>query len=641
MDNVFTNCFYGQVYPNLVPKICAMTSESNHRALPSVWRSLLSSCLLMTTVTGFAQYGVSPSQTGVFFDDLRGRAGAKNDQIAVRQGGEYDFSQGGYQNGGSTGSVMEDASRQINQSYNGMGNLIYSNRQAGDYTQYSGPYPASSTFFAPPYTSDPLLGGKRNLKVGPLNLGFGLTSLLEYNDNITRTGVDPVSDFIGSAYLNISANYPLTETTALSLSTAIGFDHYFDHPELAPYGGDMVLNVLPGSTIAIDGKIGPVYVVVYDRMSVRPAIQNYYAVNNRSIFGVFQNDAGLGASWAINSKLNLSLNYVHSDAIALEDADSIYDRTTDSVQASLAWSPTGTWTAGLEGSNTWLSYPEGYNNDGVLSNIGAFFAMPVGKSTSIRLSGGVQNFEFDAPPEFNRRVTDQDIANLNAQISATNARAAALQAKGAAMTAEESAELTRLTNDAARQQSQLTTLQTQKAEDDAEYASNTRDNSDLSDYYFNFTISNRLSSRISHALNFGHESSLNTTSNFISADYISYGMGIIAWSGSRLSLSGYYENAQDSGGTLAEEIEQWGFDAYFSHQLTSKLRFGLGYHYGVAQSSTPNRDYTQQAFNVDLNYTLSRKMNVGLGYRFFTTDADTEDFSFDQNRVVMSANYNF
>ena len=641
MDNVITNCFNRQVYPNLVPTFCAMTFESNYRALSLMGRSLLSSCLLMTSVTGFAQYGVSPSQTGVFFDDLRGRAGTKNDQIAVRQGGEYDFSQGGYQNGESTGSVMEDASRQINQSYNGMGNLIYSNRQAGDYTQYSGPYPASSTFFAPPYTSDPQLGGKRNLKIGPLNLGFGLTSLLEYNDNITRTGVDPVSDFIGSAYLNISANYPLTETTALSVSTAIGFDHYFDHPELAPYGGDMVLNVLPGSTIAIDGKIGPVYVVVYDRMSVRPAIQNYYAVNNRGIFGVFQNDAGLGASWAINSKLNLSLNYVHSNAMALEEADSIYDRITDSVQGSLAWSPTGTWTAGLEGGNTWLSYPEGYSNDGVLSNIGAFFAMPVGKSTSVRLSGGVQNFEFDSPPEFNRRVTDQDIANLNSAISATSARKAALEAKGAALTAEESAELNRLTRDAQTQQSQLSKLQTMKTEDDAEFASNTRDNSDLTDYYFNFTISNRLSSRISHALNFGHESSLNTTSNFISADYVSYGMGIIAWSGSRISLSGYYENAQDSGGTLAEEIEQWGLDAYFSHQLTSRLRVGVGYHYGVAESSTPNRDYTQQAFNVDLNYTLSRKMNVGLGYRFFTTDADTEDFSFDQNRVVMSANYNF
>ena len=59
--------------------------------------------------------------------------------------------------------------------------------------------------------------------------------------------------------------------------------------------------------------------VLYDRVSVRPAVQNNYTLDNRAIFGVFQTDVGLGANWAINSKLTLSLNYVHSDAMALED----------------------------------------------------------------------------------------------------------------------------------------------------------------------------------------------------------------------------------------------------------------------------------------------------------------------------------
>ena len=528
------------------------------------------------TATVRAQYGVSPSQTGMFFDDLRGRAGAKTEQVAARQmDASYQFSQSGGFEGGETGanSVFQDAAQQINQSYNGLGNVIYSHRLAGDYTQYSGPYPSSATFFAPAYTTDPYLGGKRNLKVGPVNLGFGLTAMTEYNDNINRSGIDPVSDVIGSAYLNISANYQVTETSALSLSSVIGFDHYFDHPELSPYGGDFVVNVLPGSTISFDGKIGPVYAVVYDRMSVRPAVQNDYALNSDSIFGIFQNDAGLGTNWAINSKLNLSVNYLHSDAIALQDVDKIYERTTDSISTSLAWTPTGTWSTGLEGGYTWLTYPEHYNNDGALVNAGAFFAMPLGKSTTIRLAGGMQDFQFDDP--------DTSVVNK------------------------------------------------------------TNDSSDLSDYYYNVTISNRINSRVSHALNFGHESALNTDTNFITADYVSYGVGIIAWSGSRLSLSGYYEDGNDSGGTFAEDIEQWGLDAYLSHQLTTNFRLGLGYHFGVADSSLIGRDYVQHAFNVDMNYAFSRKMSLTLGYRFFTTDADTDSLDFDQNRVILSANYNF
>lgn len=643
MDNVNTNCFYVRLPSPHLPNHCIMRFVSPLFTSLSPWRVLAIALIAFSCeYRAEAQYGVSPSQTGTFFDDLRGRAGNKSQQTAIRQGGEYDFNaQEGYQSG--TGSVFEDASRQLSQGYNGMGNVIYSTRQAGDYTQYSSPYPASSTYFAPPYTSDPQLGGKRNLKLGPVNLGFGLSTLWEYNDNITRSGTDPVSDLIGSAYLNISANYPITETTSLSLSSAIGFDHYFNHPELSPYGEDFVLNVLPGTTLALDGKIGPVYVVVYDRASVRPAIQNYNSLNDRGVFGVFQNDAGMGANWSINSSLNLSLNYVHSDAMAMEDKDKKFDRSTDSLQTSLAWSPTGVWTTGLEGGYTWLRYPEHYNNDGTMLNAGAFFAMPIGKSTSIRIAGGVQKFNFEPPPYFKGSLTDDDKRLTNAQdtLAALQAQKAQVEGDRTLTPEDKAAQLQRLDQQIANADGQVAAAQTNLAQRTTEYNSNNRDSSDLTDYYASVTISNRLSSRISQALNFGHESTLNITSNFITADYISYGLGIIAWSGSRLSISGYYENAKDSGGTLAQDIEQWGIDAYLSHQLTSRLRMGIGYHYGISDSNAVNRDYTQHAFNVDLNYALSRKLSVTVGYRFFTTNADDPAFEFDQNRVVMSANYNF
>lgn len=541
--------------------------------------------LCIVTSTAFSQYGVAPSQTGMFFDDLRNKAGDRNKKDQVQQGeGVYDYSdQGGFQ-GGQANNVMHDAASQIAQGYNSVGNLVYSARQAGDYTQYSGPYAASTTFFAPAYTSDPFLGGRRNLKVGPVNVGFGLTTLVEYNDNVTRSGATPVSDVIGSAYLNISANYQITEKSALSLSTAIGFDHYFEHPELSPYGNDFVVNVLPGSTISLDAMIGPVYVVVYDRMAVRPAAQNDFTLNNRSIFGVFQNDAGLGATWSVNAHTSLSMNYTHStsaslnsngtttDSLGIPIDDSRYDRTVDSLQGSLAWSPTGVWTTGIEGGTSLVNYASNFNNDGTTTNIGAFFSTPLGKSTSMRISGGFQDLSFDAPK---------------------------------------------------------TTIGT------------SGDSSSNSDYYYNVTFSNRLSSRVSQALNFGHESALNTISNYISADYVSYGVGIIAWSGSRLMLSGYYENAQDSGGLEAESVEQWGFDAYLSHQLTSRVRLGVGYHYGTSTSDMANRGYVQQAFNCDISYALSRKLFITAGYRFLTTNADASDLSFDQNRMIISANYNF
>ena len=553
----------------------------------------------------FGQYGIAPSQTGVFFDDLRARAAAKKNQSGVRDGqGEYNYNATeGYSGTSSVdgtsdaAALMQDATEQIGRPRAATGYSMYSQRQAGDLTQYNGPYPSSTTFFAPPYTSDAQLGGHRNLHLGGFNAGIGSSTLLEYDDNLNRAhkSSDKQADTIISEYLNISANYQLSETNSLSFSTAIGVDHYFDHPELAPGGKEYALNVLPGSSISLDGKIGPAYVVVYDRISVRPATPTNSALNSASVFGVFQNDAGLAVEYPISPELALSVNFLRSDAMALQSQDNIFDRSMDSVHASLAWNPKGIWTLGVEGGFNWVTYPNrneinnttfkgGLNNNGTTNTAGVFFITPLSRSTSIRVSAGEQGMNFDKTPG-----SQKDAGVV--------------------------------------------------------------DNPNLSSYYYNVTLSNRLTSRLSQALNLGHESALNTTSNYVSADYVSYGLGIIAWEGSRLSLSGYYEDARESGGINSntvltdgrekQNLKQYGLDAYLTHQVNSRFRIGLGYHYGIANSSIPNGDYTQQSVSFDVNFALSRRMAMSIGYRFFQTSADTDNLSFDQNRVIMAMNYNF
>jgi hypothetical protein len=660
----------------------------------------------------------------MFFEDLRARSAARSQMLEDERVGEgvYSYDEEGFLES-EDGSAVAEGARDIGLPLSSAGYTIYSKRSAGDFTHFASPYPSTSTFFAPTYTSDAFLGGKRNLKLGPVNLGFGLSSVLEYNDNVTRASSNEIDDFIWGTYLNVSANWPVTATSSLSISTALGFDHYFNHPEVSPYGGDFVLNILPGSTIAFDGIIGPVYVVIYDRVSVRPATQNDFSINSNDVFGVFQNDIGLGATWFINSALRFSANYMHSTARVLnneldngsgiEYAGSFFDRDMDSIMGSLAWSPAGTWSAGIESNLTWVHYPEGFNNDGVIGSAGVFFATPLGKSTSIRVAAGVQWMEFEAPPESDydpvaeiqellrqqnaledaeTRLTAEiasatdstdpavaaaanDLADrrsgLNAQIRTLNGDLATARLSGdLAQIAILEGQLNDLNSDlnalpteqfpsapaVATATTALVGSTEQKLINDGVFTTNNRDTSDLNDFYYNVTLSNRLTSRISQALSFGHESALNTTSNYITADFVSYGIGIIAWKGSRLAISGYYEKAQESGGleeitieegelvgavSAREDIDQHGLDVYWTHQLTSRLRLGLGYHYGVVESSRSGRDYVQQAYNIDFNYALSRKMTVGLGFRYFNTDADDDQFDFDQSRAILAFNYNF
>ncbi|WP_395739142.1 outer membrane beta-barrel protein [Prosthecobacter sp.] len=539
-----------------------------------------------------AQFGVSPSQTSNFFNDLRSRAGQlkKSAQSAARsQDVVYDYNKGAYvsqedQEGYQSLQQLLRSDRQISQPSVRSGSSAFAARAVGDYTTYSGQYSQALSYFAPTYTSDPFLSGKRNLMLGPVNIGLGLYQGFEYNSNIRRTAT-PVSDIISSTLLNVSANYRISQNNVLSITGGIGVDHYFNHPELAAYGnGSYLINVLPGSTIAFDIKAGPVNITIYDRMSLRPALNNaFVGAANNSSFGVFQNDFGIAANWQINSAWALATNYTNTISEALGSANQQFSRTMNSFHASLTYSPTATWILGTEGGVSLLRYVKPVLNDGTLVNWGAFVSVPIGKSTVIKMSGGLQNFTFKAPT--------------------------VLPPAGPG------------------------------------------DSSNLHGYYYNLSITNQLNARFSHTLTVGHESSINLASNFITADFINYGVSMVAWKGGRFSISGYYENARPSLTDLSPvpafpgtgyKLTQFGVDVYYTHQITTKLRAGTGYHFGRADYyGVAGRDADQNGFSFDLNYALTPKAGVNLGYRYFVTNYKQSAGDSTQTRVILGLNYNF
>ncbi|MEZ5384306.1 MAG: hypothetical protein R3F13_02195 [Prosthecobacter sp.] len=544
--------------------------------------------LCLFSLDANAQFGVSPSQTSNFFNDFRGRSVQlkKASQASTRTGDVvYDYESGAYvsqedQEGFQSLQQLLRSDREISQPSVRSGSSAFAARSVGDYTTYSGQYSQALSYFAPTYTSDPFLSGKRNMKLGPVNIGLGLYQGFEYNSNVQRAPV-AVSDFISSTLLNVSANYRVTQQNVLSITAGIGVDHYFDHPEFAAYGnGSYLLNILPGSTVAFDIKAGPVYITIYDRVSVRPAVNNAFPGVGAagSSFGVFQNDFGVAANWQINSAWALAMNYTNTWSNALGSNFNQFDRTMNSLHASLTYSPTATWILGTEGGVSLLDYNQPTLNDATLFNWGVFVSVPLGKATTIKLSGGFQHFEFEDP-------------TVLAPIGPG-------------------------------------------------------DFTDLDGYYYTFSITNRLNNRFSHTLTIGHESSVNLSSNFVTADFINYGLSMIAWRGGRFSLSGYFERAQPSFSNplfpgSQFDLNQWGLDFYYTHELSKKLRMGAGYHFGVSDSVGPVSNFEQHGFSFDLNYMLSAKAGINAGYRYFVTDTKGVVGDSTQSRIILGFNYNF
>ena len=557
---------------------------SNRHFIARALRTLLSMAIFWNAGLAYSQFGVSPSQSSGFFDDFRSRSKQMQQSGSGFKSGDvvYDYESGTYKGNGDVQVRPDDLLRQAREVAKPSmlsGSGATAARSIADYTNYAGQYNSPTGYFVPTYVSDPFLTGKRNLALGPVNIGLGLYSGLEYNSNVNRSNTAPVSDFIGSMMFNLTANYRVTQNNVLSLTTAFGVDHYFQNPELAPYGnGNYILNVLPGSTLAFDIKVGPIYMTFYDRVSVRPATNNAFALNSTANFGVFQNDAGVAMNWAINSKWSLSVNYNNSISSALQDNSKQFNRQLDTLQGALTYSPHGTWSAGYEGIVTLLTYEEPVLNDGVLVNSGVFFRAPLGGSTFVRVAGGLQRFNFEEPTVF---------APLGPG-----------------------------------------------------------DSSDLSDYYFNFSVNHQINNRVSHVLSFGRESALNLTSNFVTANYVNYGVSIITSKGGRLAITGYHEEAEPSlfnpgYAQTQAPVTQYGLDTYYNHQITSKLSMGAGYHFGRTDSEAANTDFDQHAFSANLSMALTGKAMLNMGYRFLTTKTEVGNLDFNQHRIILGLSYNF
>jgi hypothetical protein len=520
-------------------------------------------------IAAIAQYGVTPSLNGMFFDDFRARALDIERPSDGATTPSYRFHRGYYRTQGPQGtrrSVGEDpyATGEESVDY-----YSHSQRYGREFGRYSGTAVNRGQFFAPAYSGDPYSGGDYNLKLGnvPIRLSLGATA--EYNDNVTRRSSNELEEYILGFDVGLNASYSVTRYNRLSLSAGFGIDHYFNHPEVNPYSDERFsLAVSDGSNISFDILLGDILFTVYDRFSIGRLASDDFALDDLDLFSAFTNDVGVAAYWGINSSTAMTVNFNRQDQIPIDDEYDELQRSTNTISTSLSWSPSGTWVAGLNGGTSWVDYDESVQNDADTYNVGVFLSSPITRNTSIRAGFGSQIFDFD---------------------------------EGGA----------------------------------------NQDRSDLDDYYYNVALQNQLNARISHSLTFGHESSLGTRSNFVTTDYVRYGVGVVGYRGSRFSVSAFYEEEESSGGLTQENFDRYGIDAYWGHQLTNWIHAGLGYNYGNVDSSIEARDYVQHSFSIDTSYPITPNMVAGLGYRFWTTDADGEDNDFDQNRIVLNLRYNF
>ena len=393
-----------------------------------------------------------------------------------------------------------------------------------------------------------------NLLLGPVRFRFSATAGFEYNDNINVAEVQTQEDFIFRPQVNLNMLWPITQLNTLRFDIGLGYGFYFDHSE---YNTNGIL-LAPSSQLSFDVFVGDFRINFHDRFSLEQDPIGEPGLSNVADYGRFQNTAGVSVLWDLN-KAVVTLGYDHYTFIATNDDFEYLDRDADSLTASISVAATSTTGVGLETAYVFNRYDEDLLNDSDTFSIGAFMETQVSSYIKLRLAGGYQTISFDADEVvlgpfptgfFDNPANIPAGGDVNGNFLVFN------------------------------------------------------DEGELDDFYFNLLISHRINAAITHRLALGHESQLGVNSNYIRLNYIRHTATWNIVNRTLLSTEFFYEDAEDSGGFVDEELHRYGGALTVGYQLTRHVTLGARYQYTQKDSDVAFRDYKQNRVSIDGTYSF-------------------------------------
>lgn len=393
-----------------------------------------------------------------------------------------------------------------------------------------------------------------NLLLGPVRFRFSATMGLEYNNNINIADEDEQEDFIFRPQVNFNALWPITQLNTLRFDIGVGYAFYASHSE---YNTNGIL-LSPGSALSFDLFVGDFRINFHDRFSLEQDPVGEPGLSGVADYGRFQNTAGISVLWDLN-KAVATFGYDHYTFIATNDDFDYLDRNADALMASLSVAVTSTTGVGVEGNYVFSRYDEDLLNDSNTYSAGVFVETQLTSYVKLRLAGGYQHISFDGDDvilgPFPTGFFDE-LGNIPAG-GTVNGNFLAFEDQG-----------------------------------------------DLNDYYLNLLISHRINATFTHRLSAGHESQLGVNSNYIRLNYVRHTATWNIINKTLLSTELFFEDAEDSGGFIDEELQRFGGALTVGYQLTRHVTLGARYQYTQKDSDVDFRDYKQNRVSLDGTYSF-------------------------------------
>lgn len=391
-----------------------------------------------------------------------------------------------------------------------------------------------------------------NLRVGPVRFQADASAGIEYIDNIGYSDHNRISDEVGRIALNIRASYDLSRLNTLSLNLGIGFVRYFEHPNATSND----LFVTPGSQVAFDlYAFNTFRINFHDSFSVLQDPVDNATLNDVTNFGRFINTAGVTVVGDFNN-IVVTGGYDHTNYKSLTDTFNYLDRSAESLLGSISYKFAPRAFVGVEGTVAFTDYTHSeliQQNNSVGGTVGLFLDITPTPYLRAIARGGYAYTSFDSNGTFStgRLSNGQDVTALYAQYNGGR------------------------------------TLS---------------DDSNLSDFYWSLSLSNRINAYLTQSLSAGREHDFGTTSDYITINYVRYNLAWRALSNVTVGGDLFYENDQESGGLFDESLQRYGGDVTLTYQFNLHLTATAHYYGIIKDSDVDNRNYYQNRVGVDVDY---------------------------------------
>jgi hypothetical protein len=383
-----------------------------------------------------------------------------------------------------------------------------------------------------------------NMKVGPVLLNFTGSVEGDYDSNIGLTNSGAQSDFLITPEIGIAAQWPVTQTNTLSLSTSIGYTKYLIHPQ---YDTDHVL-VAPNSVLSFDIYTGDFKINIHDAFSYQQDPTEETALSNIVNFNRFENIAGIGVLWDLN-KVVLNLNYDHINFIStglqtntgsmLPDPGAL-DYNADQVSFSGEIHMSSTLIGGIEAAASRREYND-YAGEYDQLSAGPFIKLQITDHIKAQASGGYEYI--GAPANSFNPITQTGVLGPG-------------------------------------------------------YAAGSD-----SSYYFNLTLDHEINKYFFHRLSIGHELELGLLAEESDVSYINYEASWHVNQHLNLAFNAGYQDVEENGGLIsASSFDLFTVGAQANFPVTKSISGALIYQFNDKTADISDQSYVENRVGLLLTY---------------------------------------